>query len=112
MLLTGTSLAANALLNKKHPFDITAAYQGLQTDAFNRQLHPDQVALVKSKAAELDGEEDDSLRNGKAWIFHTLQRSTKRCVSFSYESADGRRQEGVFVQKWNTGSARGFGRYI
>jgi filamentous hemagglutinin family protein len=39
-------LAANALLNKDNPFDMTAAYQALQTDRFNRRLHGDEPQLL------------------------------------------------------------------
>jgi hypothetical protein len=53
-------LAANAVLNKNNPLDMTAAYQALQTDRFNRQLHPKQVSQVKQKAKELDGTDGKS----------------------------------------------------
>ena len=59
LLVTGTSLAANALLNKKNPFDLTAAYQGLQTDGFNRQLHVKEKQWIQEQA---DGDSEKEAR--------------------------------------------------
>ncbi len=55
LLTIGAAMGANALLNKNNPNDLTAAYLALQTDQFNRQLHPEEQSLARRLAAQSNG---------------------------------------------------------